>query len=90
MQSDTRKGGNATDGGHKSAVAGIKITYQTKEDTTMKRFRNWMEEQTGKRLGWQPLLVGSRGGRNVYAIRFEDGSEEDYFIDFDAKQLELV
>lgn len=56
----------------------------------MKRFRNWMEEQAGKRLGWQPLLVGSRGGRNVYAIRFEDGTEEDYFIDFDAKQLELV
>lgn len=56
----------------------------------MKGFRNWIEEQTGKRIEWNPVYVGSRGGRTVYEIQFEDGTTKDYFIDYEDELVEPV
>ena len=50
--------------------------------------RNWMEKAIGKRLGFSPVCIGSKGGRKIYALRFEDGTEADYFIDFDRQEIE--
>lgn len=51
-------------------------------------FRNWIEQATGKRVAWHPVYVGSKGGRRIYAVMFEDGTEADYYIDFDRQTVE--
>lgn len=56
----------------------------------MKKARNWIEKQTGKRMVWSPVFVGTKGGRDVYAIMFENGTEEDYIIDYDSRTLERL
>jgi hypothetical protein len=58
-----------------------------KEIRTMK-LRNWMEEVLGKQIAWVNG-VGSKGGRKIYCITFMDGSEEDFYIDFDHKLIEV-
>ena len=55
----------------------------------MKQLRNWIEEALNKRLAGQPTCVGEVHGRKLYAIDFEDGTEADYFIDYDKRELEL-
>lgn len=50
--------------------------------------RNWIEEATGKRIAWSPVCIGSKGGRKLYVVTFEDGTEAGYYIDFDRKELE--
>lgn len=47
----------------------------------MRKASNWIEKQTGKKMRWSPVFVGTKDGREVYAIMFEDGTEKDYFID---------
>lgn len=54
----------------------------------MKELRNWIEEKLGKRTVWTPIYVGMKGGRKLYSISFADGTEADYFIDFDRKEIE--
>ena len=56
----------------------------------MEKLRNWIEEALGRRIVWSPIRVGSRSGRDVYAVNFEDGSEEDYYIDFEKNTIEEV
>jgi len=57
----------------------------------MKQFRNWIEAALNKRLAiMQPVSVGYRHGRKVYALFFEDGTNNDYFIDFDNQIIEGV
>lgn len=48
----------------------------------------WIERVTGKTLAWRPYWVCTRGGRNVYAVSFEDGTEGAYFLDFDTETME--
>ena len=48
----------------------------------------WIERVTGKTLAWRPYWVCTRGGRNVYAVSFEDGTEGAYFLDFENERLE--
>jgi hypothetical protein len=50
---------------------------------------NWLEKQVQGRIAWV-IPVGYRGGRRVFAVVFEDGTERDYYIDFDAKMVEEV
>lgn len=50
--------------------------------------KNWIEEATGKQLAWSPVCIGIKGGRKLYAVNFEDGTEVAYFIDFDKKEIE--
>ena len=54
----------------------------------MRTLRNWIEEAMGKRWEWSPIKVGRRGGREYYAIDWEDGTSGDYYIDFDSKTIE--
>ena len=50
--------------------------------------RNWIEEALQKQIAWTPVCVGKKGGRKLYAVTFEDGSEADYFIDFEKHEIE--
>lgn len=51
--------------------------------------RNWLERALGKRMAFtRPIPIGSKGGRAVYAIDFEDGTNGDYFIDFEQETVE--
>lgn len=52
--------------------------------------RNWIESYFNKRLAWSPVRVGKRGGRDEYAIEFEDGTEELCFIDFARQEIEVI
>lgn len=52
------------------------------------KLRNWIEEALGKQIAWSPVFVGAKGGRKIYAICFKDGTEVDYFIDFDHHTIE--
>lgn len=54
----------------------------------MKQLRNWIEEALNKRLAGPPTCVGKVRGRRLYAIDFEDGTEADYFIDHDKREIE--
>ena len=51
-------------------------------------YRNWIEAAVGKQIAFAPTYVGKKGGRAIYAVAFEDGTEEDYFIDYDRKEIE--
>ena len=52
--------------------------------------RNFIEAYTGKRLSWPPTPIGWRGGRRVYCLDFEDGTEADYYIEFYNEFIEEV
>lgn len=52
------------------------------------KFRNWIEAALQKQIAWTPAYVGSKGGRKIYAVMFEGGTEADYYIDFDNKTIE--
>lgn len=54
----------------------------------MEKLRNWIEETLKKEIAWSPCFVGWKNGRRLYTIRFDDGTEKDYFIDFDNKTIE--
>lgn len=55
----------------------------------MKKYlRNWLEEVIGKQIAFSPVYVGSKGGRKIYEVVFEDGTNKDYFIDFDHLEIE--
>ena len=51
------------------------------------KLRNWIEQAIGKQIAWTPTCIGSKGGRKLYAISFADGTEADYFIDFDKHEI---
>lgn len=51
-------------------------------------YRNWIEEALKKQLAWTPTYVGTKCGRKIYAVMFADGTEEDYYIDFESKTIE--
>ena len=51
-------------------------------------FRNWIERAVGKQISWLPVCVGSKGGRKLYAVSFSDGTEADFFIDFERREIE--
>ena len=44
-------------------------------------YHNWIESFTHKRINWI-TRVGIVSGRTLYCLTFEDGTEEDWFIDF--------
>ena len=50
--------------------------------------RNWIEKKIGKRYRWYPVKVGTKGGRDLYNIEWEDGTMQDYFIDWEAEEIE--
>lgn len=50
---------------------------------------NWLDKLTGNAVAWV-TPVGYRHGRKVYAVVFEDGSEKDYYVDFERKTAEEV
>ena len=52
------------------------------------KLRNWIEKAIGKQIAFSPVCIGSKGGRKLYAISFVDGTESDYFIDFDNETIE--
>lgn len=52
------------------------------------KFMNWIEEKIGRQITGAPVYVGSKGGRRIYAVTFTDGTEEDYYIDYDRKTVE--
>lgn len=54
------------------------------------KLRNWIERKTGKRWAWYPVKIGCKGGRDVYSIDWEDGTTQDYYIDFEAEEIEEV
>ena len=55
------------------------------------KLRNWIEFAIGKRLSFTPSWSGAwKNGRKVYYLDFEDGTEGDYYIDFDRKTVEEV
>lgn len=61
--------------------------FPGKEERAMK-LRNWIEETIGKQIAWSPICIGSKGGRKLYAVSFEDGTEAAYYIDFDNRTIE--
>lgn len=52
------------------------------------RLRNWIEKTLGKQITFSPIYIGSKSGRKLYAVTFYDGTEGDYFIDFDNETIE--
>ena len=52
------------------------------------KLRNWIEEAIGKQIAWSPVFIGRKGGRKLYAIQFMDGTEAEYFINFDNHTIE--
>ena len=50
--------------------------------------RNWIEKALGKQIAWRPCCIGSKSGRKLYAVSFEDGTEGAYFIDFENQTIE--
>lgn len=54
----------------------------------MKQYRNWIEEELKKRISFQPVNIGTKGGRKIYTIEFEDGDSKEYYIDFEQKTIE--
>lgn len=50
--------------------------------------RNWIEKALKKRIACPPTYVGRVHGRRLYAVDFEDGTEGDYFIDYDKREIE--
>lgn len=54
----------------------------------MATYRNWLEEIIRSRISGTPIYIGTRGGRKVYEVIFEDGSIKDYYIDFEAQTAE--
>lgn len=51
-------------------------------------FRNWIEKALKKRIAGAPVYVGRKGGRKIYAVMFEDGAEQDFYIDHERKEIE--
>ena len=52
---------------------------------------NWIEKATGKKLAFFPTETNHwRGGRKVTYVEFADGSEGEYYIDFENKTIEPV
>lgn len=49
---------------------------------------NWIEKATGKKLAWWPIYIGQKGVRALYAVTFEDGTEIDFYIDFEDRTIE--
>lgn len=54
----------------------------------MAKYRNWLEEIIRSRISGTPIYIGTRGGRKVYEVIFEDGTLKDYYIDFEAQTAE--
>lgn len=52
------------------------------------KLRNWIERAIGKQWNWPPVRIGLWGGRPVYQIDWEDGTSGDYYIDWDAEEIE--
>lgn len=52
------------------------------------KLRNWIEKALGKQIAWAPCCVGQKGGRKLYAVSFDDGTEGACFIDFDCREIE--
>lgn len=54
-----------------------------------KNLRNWIEKKVGKQMSnMKPTKIGYRHGRPYYSVDFVDGTSDDYFIDFDKKEIE--
>lgn len=49
---------------------------------------DWIEKAIGKKMMWNPVNIGTRFGRDLYTICWWDGTEGDYFIDFDKMEIE--
>ena len=48
---------------------------------------NWIEKALGRQMEIMPIYIGSRGGRKIYTITWCDGTEQDYYIDFDRHEI---
>lgn len=54
-----------------------------------KNLRNWIEKKVGKQMSsMKPTKIGYKHGRPYYSVDFVDGTSDDYFIDFDKKEIE--
>lgn len=63
------------------------IEESLKEDKN--NLRNWIEKKVGKQMSnTKPTKIGYKHGRPCYSIDFTDGTSDDYFIDFDKKEIE--
>lgn len=51
------------------------------------KLRNWIEEAIGKQIAWVNE-VGRKGCRKIYCVTYMDGTEDDFYIDFDRKEVE--
>ena len=60
------------------------------QDFFDQELRNWIEKETGKRIVCSPTYVGIFGGREVFALDFEDGTEMDAYIDWFKHKVESV
>ena len=54
------------------------------------KLRNWIEKTIGKQWSFPPVLIGYRHGRKYYNITWEDGTEGDYYIDYEKQTIEEV
>lgn len=62
-------------------------SVEDKEDK--KNLRNWIEKRVGKQMSsMKPTKIGYKHGRPYYSVDFVDGTSDDYFIDFDKKEIE--
>lgn len=50
---------------------------------------NWLDKLTGNAVAWV-CHGGYIRGRHYYVVVFEDGTDKDYFIDFERKTAEEV
>lgn len=54
-----------------------------------KNLRNWIEKKVGKQMSnMKPTKIGYKHGRPYYSVDFVDGTSDDYFIDFNKKEIE--
>ena len=56
----------------------------------MIELRNWIERAIGKQWLYPPIFIGRRLGRKHYVITWADGTEGDYYIDYEAQTIEEV
>ena len=54
------------------------------------KLRNWIEKAIGKQWIWPPVKVGRKSGREYYIIDWADGTSGDYWIDWEAEEIEEV
>lgn len=50
--------------------------------------KNWIEQAMGKEMAWSPIHIGYKSGRPIYLIVWRDGTEKEYYIDYENREIE--